>query len=66
MKHILILSQDHKDRLGDPRQDVLSSFWDNCPTQPIGYCYGKLAEVLFSREETENELKTYRVAKRRA
>ena len=54
--HLGYFPQDHKDRLGDPRQDVLSSFWDNCPTQPIGYCYGKLAEVLFSREETEKKI----------
>ena len=32
---------------------MLTSLWDTCPLASIGYCYGKLAEVLFSRDETD-------------
>jgi len=49
-------AQDHKAQLGSPRQNLLSSLWDDCPLMPMGYCYGKLAQVLFSREETEKRV----------
>jgi len=54
--HVGYFAQDHKEQLGAPKQDVLSSFWDKCPMEPIGLCYGKLAEVLFSREDTGKKL----------
>ncbi|MEC7987392.1 MAG: ABC-F family ATP-binding cassette domain-containing protein [Myxococcota bacterium] len=54
--HVGYFAQDHKGQLGAPKQDILSSFWDKCPMEPIGFCYGKLAEVLFSREETGKKL----------
>lgn len=54
--HLGYFAQDHKAGLGNPKSDVLSCFWESCPLQPIGYCYGKLAEVLFSREETTKKI----------
>ena len=54
--HVGYFAQDHKEHLGAPKQDLLSSFWDKCPLEPIGFCYGKLAEVLFSREETAKKI----------
>jgi ATPase subunit of ABC transporter with duplicated ATPase domains len=55
--HLGYFAQDHKAGLGNQSSDVLSSFWESCPLEPIGACYGKLAEVLFSREETTKKIK---------
>lgn len=51
--HIGYFAQDHTEQLGNPKSNVLTSLWDTCPLESIGYCYGKLAEVLFSRDETD-------------
>jgi ATPase subunit of ABC transporter with duplicated ATPase domains len=48
--------QDHADVLGDPTASVSSSLWDVIPMEPIGAIFGKLAEVLFSREDADKEV----------
>ena len=54
--HVGYFAQDHTEQLGNPKNDVLTSLWDACPLEPMGYCYGKLAEVLFSRDETDKKV----------
>lgn len=54
--HVGYLPQDHREHLGDLKQTIKTSLWDDCPTQPVGYVLGRLAEVLFSREEVEKKL----------
>lgn len=54
--HVGYFAQDHTEQLGNPKNDVLTSLWDACPLESIGYCYGKLAEVLFSRDETDKKV----------
>jgi ATPase subunit of ABC transporter with duplicated ATPase domains len=48
--------QDHKDALGDPKATLTSSLWDETPTAPIGEIYGRLAEVLFSRDDADKTI----------
>lgn len=48
--------QDHKDALGDPTGTLTSSLWDEVPTAPIGEVYGRLAEVLFSRDDADKSI----------
>ncbi|MAY79416.1 MAG: ABC-F family ATPase [Deltaproteobacteria bacterium] len=43
--------QDHQEVLKDPEQDITSCLWDVCPAEPMGFVYGKLAEVLFNRDD---------------
>jgi len=45
--------QDHKDALGDPKATLTSSLWDEVPTAPVGEVFGRLAEVLFSRDDAD-------------
>ncbi len=49
-------AQDHRDQLGDDKQTVQGWFWEGCPGEPIGYVRGRLARVLFSKEEVEKRL----------
>ncbi|MFT5680306.1 MAG: ATPase subunit of ABC transporter with duplicated ATPase domains [Myxococcota bacterium] len=48
--------QDHGDCFPDPDQNVMSYLWDSKPDATIGFVYGKLAEVLFEREDTEKKV----------
>ena len=48
--------QDHRSFFPDPGQNVMSYLWDAKPEVSIGVVYGKLAEVLFDREDTEKKV----------
>ncbi len=48
--------QDHQEALGDPAQTVLSAMWDACPQEDLGGVLGRLAAVLFDRNDTEKRV----------
>ena len=45
--------QDHKSHFEDPTQTVMGWMWDSKPEQSIGYVHGKLAEVLFTKDDVD-------------
>jgi len=45
--------QDHKSHFEDPNQTVMGWMWDSKPEQSIGYVHGKLAEVLFTKDDVD-------------
>jgi ATPase subunit of ABC transporter with duplicated ATPase domains len=45
--------QDHAEALGDPTASVSECLWEACPMEPVGAIYGRLAEVLFSRDDAD-------------
>jgi len=45
--------QDHRDALGDPTQTVASCLWGKAPDAGLGEVYGRLAGVLFSRDDSD-------------
>jgi len=45
--------QDHHEVMTDPKQDIKSFLWDGAAGEGIGFVHGKLAEVLFSRDDHE-------------
>jgi ATPase subunit of ABC transporter with duplicated ATPase domains len=49
-------AQDHRELLEGSRHTVLSWLWDFCPGQPIGFVIGRLARLLFSREDTDKKV----------
>jgi len=51
-------AQNHREQLGEGRQSVEAWLWESCPGEPIGYVRGKLAEVLFSKEEVEKRVES--------
>ncbi len=49
-------AQDHRELLEGRRDTVRSWLWEFCPGQPVGFVLGRLARVLFSREDTDKPL----------
>ena len=49
--HLGYFAQDHHEIVGTDSHTVESWLWDLCPTQPIGFVKGKLAEVLFGKRD---------------
>ncbi len=49
-------AQDHRELLGSSRHTVKSWLWDFCPGEPVGFVYGRLARVLFSREDADKKV----------
>ena len=49
--------QDHRGCFPDPDQNVMSYLWDSKPDASVGFVYGKLAEVLFEREDTDKKVR---------
>jgi ATPase subunit of ABC transporter with duplicated ATPase domains len=45
--------QDHHDVLTDPRVTVKDCLWDDVPTAPVGEVLGRLALVLFEKDDTD-------------
>ena len=43
--------QDHHEVMNDPKQDIKSFLWDGAAGESIGFVHGKLAEVLFVRDD---------------
>ena len=54
--HLGYFPQDHTALLEDPKQDVKSFLWDACPAQSVGFVHGKLAEVLFDRDDIQKKI----------
>jgi len=50
--------QDHKTVLSRPEQTVKSFLWDSRPDAGVGYVHGKLAEVLFDKDDVEKKIGT--------
>ncbi len=48
--------QDHMEALGDPNQTLLSAMWDACPHEDLGGVLGRLAAVLFNRDDAEKRV----------
>lgn len=44
-------AQDHRELLAGSDDTLQSWLWNYCPGQPIGYVRGKLAQVLFSKDD---------------
>ncbi len=49
-------AQDHRELIEGDRDTLQSWLWDHCPGQPIGYVRGKLAEVLFQKDEVDKRV----------
>jgi ATPase subunit of ABC transporter with duplicated ATPase domains len=43
--------QDHHESFKDPKETVLNTLWGTKPDAAIGYVHGKLAEVLFAKDD---------------
>jgi ATPase subunit of ABC transporter with duplicated ATPase domains len=51
-------AQDHHDILTNGRDTVESALWSEVPNMPIGKIRGKLAEVLFQKDDVEKRVET--------
>jgi len=49
-------AQDHRELLAGSSHNVRTWLWDFCPGQPVGFVFGRLARVLFSREDTDKKV----------
>jgi ATPase subunit of ABC transporter with duplicated ATPase domains len=54
--HCGYFPQDHHELLKNPNQTVKGYLWDAKATATVGFVHGKLAEVLFSRDEIEKKI----------
>jgi ATPase subunit of ABC transporter with duplicated ATPase domains len=50
-------AQDHKELLDRARGTVHDWLWDACPTESIGFVRGKLASVLFGKDDVDKPVK---------
>ena len=48
--------QDHHEILNDPKADVTSFLWDALPGEGVGAIYGRLAGVLFEKDDMSKKL----------
>ena len=48
--------QDHHEILNDPKADVTSFLWDALPGEGVGVIYGRLAGVLFDKDDMSKKL----------
>jgi ATPase subunit of ABC transporter with duplicated ATPase domains len=46
-------AQDHRELLEGAKDTLQDWLWNHCPGEPIGYVRGKLAEVLFQKDEVD-------------
>ncbi len=49
-------SQDQSEMKGSPEVSIHDWLWTYCPTQPTGFVRGRLAEVLFGKEDVEKRI----------
>ncbi len=49
-------AQDHREQLTSQEQSVEAFLWESCPGDNIGVVRGRLAQVLFSRDEVRKKL----------
>ncbi len=50
-------AQDHRELVDSSDQTIQAWFWELVPGEPIGFVRGKLAEVLFQKDEVEKPLR---------
>ncbi|HLF57027.1 MAG TPA: ABC-F family ATP-binding cassette domain-containing protein [Thermoanaerobaculia bacterium] len=50
-------AQDHREAVESSEQSVEAWFWELVPGEPIGFVRGKLAEVLFQKDEVAKPLR---------
>ena len=50
-------AQDHREAIEASEQTVEAWFWELAPGEPIGFVRGKLAEVLFQKDEVEKPIR---------
>jgi len=50
-------AQDHREAVEESEQSVEAWFWELVPGEPIGFVRGKLAEVLFQKDDVEKPLR---------
>jgi len=55
--HVGYFAQDHHDALGSGEGNVSSWLWDQLPDADLGQVYGRLASVLFSRDDADKKIK---------
>lgn len=48
--------QDHHEVMIDPKQDITSFLWDSLPGEGLGGVYGRLAGVLFDKDDMNKKL----------
>jgi ATPase subunit of ABC transporter with duplicated ATPase domains len=48
--------QDHHEVMKDPKQDITSFLWDSLPGEGLGGVYGRLAGVLFDKDDMNKKL----------
>jgi len=49
-------AQDHRELIDGSTDTLQSWLWNYCPGEPIGYVRGKLAEMLFTKEEADKKV----------
>jgi len=49
-------AQDHHEVLDKPTATLKSWLWDKVPGQSVGFVHGKLAEVLFSKDDIDKKI----------
>jgi ATPase subunit of ABC transporter with duplicated ATPase domains len=50
-------AQDHREAVESSEQSVEAWFWELVPGEPIGFVRGKLAEVLFQKDDVQKPLR---------
>jgi len=54
--HVGYFAQDHMELLGDAKETLHDWLWNLCPGETIGFVRGKLAEVLFQKDEVAKKV----------
>jgi ATPase subunit of ABC transporter with duplicated ATPase domains len=54
--HVGYFAQDHNELEGHEKETIQSWLWNWAPGENVGYVRGKLAEVLFKKDEVEKKL----------
>jgi len=49
-------AQDHHEVLNKPTASLKSWLWDHAPGQSVGFVHGKLAEVLFTKDDVDKKV----------
>jgi ATPase subunit of ABC transporter with duplicated ATPase domains len=49
-------AQDHKELLAGANEDLQGWLWNHCPGEPIGFVRGRLAWVLFQKDEVDKKV----------
>ncbi len=49
-------AQDHRELLGDSRETLQGWLWNHCAGETIGYVRGRLARMLFTKDEADKQV----------